>query len=191
MATGTCRDCGGPKPAGQGRKLCESCRVRATDRERVAAKVHQRRYYERNRDKVIARAKARAEADPAGTAAYHRENHQQRVADGRVLRLRVAKYGLTPDEFHALLEAQGGVCAICGGTDTQRRLAVDHDHESGEVRGLLCSGCNGAKLGALKDDPVRAEARAEYHEERARRLRIAAEYLRNPPARVVLGGEQP
>jgi hypothetical protein len=41
-----------------------------------------------------------------------------------------------------MLEAQGGGCALCGGADEYRALAVDHDHRTGVVRGLLCTQCN-------------------------------------------------
>lgn len=82
-------------------------------------------------------------------------------------------YGITSEEYDALYEAQGGVCAICQrakGTG-RRRLAVDHCHKTGEVRGLLCKTDN-VYLGRLRDDP---EA-----------FRRAAAYLENPPARKVL-----
>jgi hypothetical protein len=63
------------------------------------------------------------------------------------------------------LAAQGGRCAICG-TDTpgtvQRFFAMDHDHETGEMRGLLCYRCN-IGIGNLADDPDRLEAAARYH----------------------------
>jgi len=62
-------------------------------------------------------------------------------------------YGLGPAEFAALLLAQGGVCAICGTANWGGRKgnpAVDHDHETGEVRGLLCLNCNSA-IGHLED----------------------------------------
>lgn len=62
------------------------------------------------------------------------------------------RYGITADEYDELLRSQDGGCGICGGQSTQgRRLAVDHDHSSGRVRGLLCSSCNVA-IGALGDD---------------------------------------
>lgn len=52
-----------------------------------------------------------------------------------------------------MLAAQGGVCAICGETNASGRdLSVDHDHETGEIRQLLCSNCN-TGIGLLKDNP--------------------------------------
>lgn len=53
------------------------------------------------------------------------------------------KYGITLEEYEALFDAQGGVCAICGGqSDPGFSLAVDHHHGTGNVRALLCSYCN-------------------------------------------------
>ena len=48
-------------------------------------------------------------------------------------------YGMTPEDREAMLEAQGGMCAICGQT---KELVIDHDHKTGRVRGLLCRHCN-------------------------------------------------
>ncbi len=55
---------------------------------------------------------------------------------------RAKQLGVTDAEYAAKLAAQGGGCAICGATPKTRRLHVDHDHRSGEVRGLLCHRCN-------------------------------------------------
>jgi len=53
------------------------------------------------------------------------------------------RYGITLEQYEAMLESQNGKCAICKGDClTGRNLAVDHDHETGKVRGLLCSKCN-------------------------------------------------
>lgn len=53
-------------------------------------------------------------------------------------------YGITLKEYQRLLEAQGGGCAICGGLSGGKNLAVDHNHKSGNVRGLLCKRHNSA-----------------------------------------------
>lgn len=66
-------------------------------------------------------------------------------------------YGISEKEYLELLEKQGGVCAICGDPETKiyrgkvGLLTVDHDHQDGHVRGLLCSVCNSG-LGMFKDD---------------------------------------
>ncbi|MFJ4974170.1 endonuclease VII domain-containing protein [Streptomyces coeruleorubidus] len=52
-------------------------------------------------------------------------------------------YKITPEQYSQLLEAQGGVCAICGRPPEERkRLAVDHCHSTHVVRALLCTACN-------------------------------------------------
>lgn len=79
----------------------------------------------------------------ARTAKAH-ERHVQRT------------YGLAPGEYEAMLERQGGVCAICGKRPVTIRLAVDHDHVTGRVRGLLCKRCNRA-LGLWEGDVERME----------------------------------
>jgi len=65
------------------------------------------------------------------------------------------KYGLTLDDYDKLVEKQEGKCAICG-TDQpnchHKRFVVDHNHNTGEVRGLLCSTCN-TGLGNFFDNP--------------------------------------
>jgi hypothetical protein len=71
-------------------------------------------------------------------------------------------YGLTIEQYHEMLEAQAGVCAICLGADKAfAHLAVDHCHQSGKVRGLLCNTCNRA-LGSFQDDPERLKRALLY-----------------------------
>lgn len=65
-----------------------------------------------------------------------------------------ATYGITLDEYNQMLEAQYGVCAVClKPHHPERPLVVDHNHDTGEVRGLLCSECN-TGLGLLQDNPL-------------------------------------
>ena len=77
----------------------------------------------------------------------------------------LSKYGLTPSDYQHLYQQQAGLCAICkvaeSSNETSPRLSVDHDHQTGAVRGLLCSACN-AGLGMFKDDPGRLQAAISY-----------------------------
>lgn len=76
-------------------------------------------------------------------------------------------YGLTKATYDDLFDRQGGRCAICGWSDwSDQNPAVDHDHASGKVRGLLCTNCNTA-LGLIKDDPKIAQAMIDYLGRRA------------------------
>ncbi len=77
------------------------------------------------------------------------------------------KFGLSRAEYERMLRQQGGACAICGsfdpGTNAKGQFCVDHDHATGEVRGLLCNRCN-TGLGAFKDDPQSLLNAAAYLE---------------------------
>ena len=95
--------------------------------------------------------------------AYARRNHVYR--DKQATSSRKHWYDITDDAYDAILQAQGGVCAICEEAPTGKLLALDHCHTSGRVRGLLCSRCNLA-LGHFGDSLsllVRAAAYIEYH----------------------------
>lgn len=74
-----------------------------------------------------------------------------------------SKYGIGAQEYAERLAAQGGCCAICRGAAEAlgETLAVDHDHATGKVRGLLCAKCN-RMLGCANDRPEVLRAGAEY-----------------------------
>jgi Recombination endonuclease VII len=75
-------------------------------------------------------------------------------------------YGLTVAEYNDLLSRQGGGCAICGQQRRPReRLHVDHDHGTGEVRGILCTRCN-TVLGRMEDSIDLLKAALTYLESR-------------------------
>jgi hypothetical protein len=86
------------------------------------------------------------------------------------------RYGMQLGDYAKLYAVQGGVCALClRATGRSRRLSVDHDHKTGEVRGLLCRTCNDL-LGHARDEAT------FFHR--------AIAYLVTPPARVVLSASQ-
>jgi hypothetical protein len=68
-------------------------------------------------------------------------------------------YGLTPEQYEAMKKAQRGRCAICN-RETDK-LVIDHNHDTGTVRSLLCNNCNLA-IGHLREDVATAEAVAYY-----------------------------
>lgn len=138
-----------------------------------------RDYYARNSERIRAQVSERRKrdvADPAKRAHLAsldkermrkwRERNPERsraIANARQKRLyakdpikaRHAQYryfyGITPEDFQAMLEKQGGVCAICAEPPpADTLLHVDHDHDTGAVRGLLCRGCNSG-IGFFKD----------------------------------------
>jgi hypothetical protein len=74
------------------------------------------------------------------------------------------RYGLTLEDYDAMLAAQGGVCAICSGADPGRGykyFSVDHDHLTGAVRELLCHQCN-VMIGNAKDKVENLESAIRY-----------------------------
>lgn len=72
---------------------------------------------------------------------------------------RYTKYDLLPEQYDAMVAAQGGRCAIC--RKIPSRMHVDHDHTTGEVRGLLCGPCNQG-IGLLRDSPKLLRAAIRY-----------------------------
>lgn len=101
-------------------------------------------------------------ASPEGPAVQQRKN----------LRVRLTKYRLTQAELEALHVSQHGACAICevGVSLTGQAAAIDHDHLTGDVRGLLCRACNQA-IGIMRDSPARLRAAASYIERHLERRR--------------------
>lgn len=88
------------------------------------------------------------------------------TVDCRRLYARLRRHGLTYQRYQEILDAQGGMCALCEGPWrgwSGQNGHIDHDHKTGRVRGLLCGDCNTA-IGRFGDDPVRLRRAAEYLE---------------------------
>ena len=81
----------------------------------------------------------------------------------------IKDFGITHEQYMELHEKQNGLCGICGQPETvvmygkQMDLAVDHDHDTGKVRGLLCSNCNNG-LGRFYDNVELLQNAIEYIE---------------------------
>lgn len=104
--------------------------------------VRRRANYQRTKVKVYQQSQAWKAANPASTKLSVRKCRLKR------------EFGLSLEDYDALFEKQSGGCAICGEScKTGKRLAVDHEHASGIVRGLCCAGCN-TSLGLLKESPA-------------------------------------
>lgn len=130
----------------------------------------------------IARVKRWQQENAGRLNAYRREYNKrpERKASERAGYLR-RKYGLTLEDYERMFEAQAGVRAICGeARPEERTLHVDHDHETGVIRGLLCFRCNQA-IGSLQEDHDVFQAAADYldrDEELARLVAVRVGALR-------------
>ncbi len=119
-------------------------------------------YYQDNRDEQLAKKRDWRRKYPEKPA----ELQERRRANRKSL---LKRRGLTPKQYEAMLEVQQGLCAICQKPETQFRhgrlqeLSVDHDHESGEVRALLCGHCN-RMLGLAGENPEVLRVGADYLE---------------------------
>lgn len=154
-------------------KRCSKCKVerprsefykhkRTLDGLGSWCKLCFRAQYEASRDVRIARQKERYHADVSASRAASkkfREANKEKLRDNQ----RWLKYGVSAEQYAEMVARQKGRCAICGDPPTRQGLCIDHCHETGVVRGLLCANCNQA-LGKLRDDPRIMRAAIDYVE---------------------------
>lgn len=128
------------------------------------------KYYWANPEKYRASARERRKNNPDKYKSYVRKYRDKNVDAERARHL-MREYGITLEEYNSIEIQQGGVCDICKQPETQERngikyrLAVDHCHKTGKVRGLLCFKCNSA-LGSFekRDIPMsNVESYLEKH----------------------------
>lgn len=158
MDTKICRVCQVPKllkcfrvDRGHVRGECYECAAAAT-----------RKHHAENPEKVRESARKWAREHPAQHAATKRAWRKKNPEKHKSYTRKVL-YGISGEAFDARVAAQGGVCAICGGPPTAKRkhLSVDHCHETGQIRGLLCGPCN-TGIGQLRDSPVLLQKALDY-----------------------------
>lgn len=105
-----------------------------------------------------------AHCKPCG-AAYQRQlrsKQDPKLAKERTRKIKLkAKYGISVEQYDEMFESQNGVCVVCQKDTRPNPLAVDHDHTTGEVRGLLCKKCNSG-LGFFNDDIEVLERAKQY-----------------------------
>lgn len=142
---------------GQHRNFCHECEkawIRKYHKS-PQGKEKSKEWIEKNKDKIEEYRRLYKEdaVKAERTKAYHR---------ARWLR---ESFGMTVDDYIKLFEDQDGKCAICGnGTNgNKKNFCVDHDHETGKVRGLLCHNCN-VSVGLMKESPLLLRKAAEYLE---------------------------
>lgn len=127
--------------------------------------------YQKNREKILELRKEKQAEDPEKFRARNKQQYQKHTDRVRKLHLWTF-FRMTPEEWETVFSYQGRVCAITGTPPKTHRLSTDHNHRTGEIRGLLSINANKA-LAYFNDDPAL--------------LRKAADYLENPPVVKALG----
>src|SRR5229473_7496563 len=153
------------------------------DANREARRAAAKRYHQRNKEKIAAQGKVYREANADVLRAKRKAKWSTPEAKAkrkeldeafflkhpekrRQYHLR-AKFRMIPSEYAKLITEQNGLCAICREPERAkqngvvRNLAIDHDHDTGKLRGLLCSDCN-RSIGMMMDNPERLESAARY-----------------------------
>lgn len=127
------------------RAVCKECRRL----ERFNRDYQQE--YQRGKERIKKTVKKWREENPD----KHSKQRQKEV---------LVKYGLSLEDYQNLKRAQDCKCAICRKTPKNHNLAIDHCHNTGKIRGLLCRTCNSA-IGFLKDDPILVRRALDYLKE--------------------------
>jgi Autographiviridae endonuclease VII len=121
-------------------------------------------YYEKNKEKIKARATAWQRTHPEKARArmkLWRQANPEKIK-AQALAWKLSRYGISPEQYDDMWVEQIGLCAICHEPEKGRKsLHVDHDHASGEVRGLLCHCCN-IMIGMARDNKMILESGVSY-----------------------------
>jgi len=127
--------------------------------------ARRKRWYGENREQEIQRVREWQQRNHDAYLEKQADYRARGTRDHRAEHLR-RTFGMTHEAYDALLEEQGGCCAICGRAPKPgKHLHVDHDHDTGEVRGLLCFSCN-VGVGNFGNDVERLERTVDYLETR-------------------------
>lgn len=166
----TCGKCGETKAANAFAKRSLATGVGLQSWCRLCLLEAQRGWRRKNPEAVKRSEQRARERNPgrrAEIAKAYRARHREKLSGHWRERRRaetLKAYGLTPADYDRILASQNNACAICESTDPQHwsgRFHVDHDHATGQVRGLLCHGCN-TGLGSFRDNIGSLQAAVAY-----------------------------
>lgn len=172
-----CRNCGDLLVTGPRRSVCYDCRALRVELAKIRKVQKDFPEYPRPaRQDTRARGAKKKCSKCRKTYLIDEFSKESRKRDGlhpnckycqrissRNFRLK-KEYGITLAEYEAMLTEQGGVCFICGKSESDwGSLAVDHCHKTGKIRKLLCFSCN-TSIGKFNDDPALLRKAADYLE---------------------------
>ncbi len=128
-----------------------------------------REYYAKNRERILENHRKYFSVNREKWKTkyiYERDREPLEIRRGRSLK---KLYGITSEEYNSMVDKQNGLCAICGSpektfdsnTKQTKVLSVDHNHETGQIRGLLCNSCNRG-IGLIGDSPEKLLSAIKY-----------------------------
>lgn len=124
-------------------------------------------YYEDNKNKIITYKNTWYNNHKDKTLKEQKKKYNSLTYEQRRERGLRLNYNITIDDYNMMFESQKGCCAICGRhqSEEKKALHVDHDHETGKIRGLLCQKCNHG-IGLFNDNPELLRKAAQFLEEK-------------------------
>lgn len=130
------------------RCYCKECRKKYNRAHRVEKTKYNKKYWQTNKIKLVEHSKEYRQTEKGKLACRRRDLKKS--------------FGITLGEFDLMAENQNGICAICGNININgHRLCVDHDHETGKIRALLCDHCNHL-LGCAKENVIVLQSAINY-----------------------------
>ena len=182
MQTRTCSNCGVEKSLedfhkdnnlklkNKFRADCKECNNKRRKEHSKNHPAQQRNWRDNNKEKVIVYNKKQRKRilkdDPEYDKKHYLRYRESCKTNGWKYALK-RKYGLTLEQYENILKEQNYRCAICNRNASEiykskSRLSVDHNHETGEIRGILCTGCNGRLLPSVRENAEIASRLLKY-----------------------------
>lgn len=130
---------------------------RSSEKFRLANPNWQKDYYQKNKEKAKEKNKEYREKHKDEVKIKQKEWYSKNIEKQKLYSVK-RRYGVNPEQYNNMFNKQNGICAICF---EKKELVVDHCHETGRVRGLLCKSCNFG-IGNLKDSVLLLESAKQY-----------------------------